>query len=60
MAAYYQQFSDKLDSFLQEKNKLTELLEKAEKATGVRRLYIAQGQRSFFKIIRYSLSSASC
>jgi len=43
MAAYYQQFTEKLDSFLQEKNKVTELLEKAEKATGVRRLYIAQG-----------------
>lgn len=37
-------FIEKLDKKLHEQNKITEYLEKAEKATGVRRLYIALGK----------------
>jgi len=40
--AYYA-YLEKLDKKLHEQNKITEYLEKAEKATGVRRLYIALG-----------------
>jgi receptor expression-enhancing protein 5/6 len=47
MAAYYEAFNGRLEAFLAEKNKLTDLLEKAEKATGVKRLYIAQGILGF-------------
>jgi len=47
MAQYYEQFTQKLDSLLQEKNRVTDLLEKAEKATGVKRIYIAQGLLGF-------------
>lgn len=37
-------FLEKLDKKLHEPNKITEYLEKAEKATGVKRLYIALGE----------------
>lgn len=37
-------YIEKLDKKLHEQNKITEYLEKAEKATGVRRLYIALGE----------------
>ena len=37
-------FLEKLDKKLHEENKINEYLEKAEKATGVRRLYIALGK----------------
>lgn len=37
----------KLDKFLHEKNKMTEILEKVEKASGVKRLYIAYGVMAF-------------
>lgn len=43
MAAYYEAFNAKLEAFLQEKNRITEVLEKLEKASGVKRIYIAQG-----------------
>jgi len=50
MAHYYQEFNKRLEAFLNEKNKVTELLEKAEKATGVKRLYIAQGFLGFIAL----------
>lgn len=40
-------FLEKLDKKLHEPNKITEYLEKAEKATGVKRLYIALGEIFF-------------
>lgn len=39
----YNAFMEKIDRKLHEQNKITEYLEKAEKATGVPRLYIALG-----------------
>lgn len=37
----------KLEKFLNEKNKFTEVLEKVEKASGVKRLYLAYGLMAF-------------
>jgi len=50
MAAYYEAFNARLEAFLQEKNVVTDLLEKAEKTTGVKRLYIAQGILGFITL----------
>jgi len=50
MAAYYEAFNSRLEAFLQEKNVVTDLLEKAEKTTGVKRLYIAQGILGFITL----------
>jgi len=50
MASYYEAFNARLEALLQEKNKATEILEKMEKATGVKRLYIAQGLLGFIAI----------
>jgi hypothetical protein len=36
--------NQRLDAFLAEKNMVTDLLTKAEKSTGVKKQYIAQGQ----------------
>jgi len=47
MAQYYEAFNSRLDSFLNEKNTVTNLLDKAEKATGVKKAYIAQGALGF-------------
>ncbi|KAI1283134.1 Receptor expression-enhancing protein 5 [Halotydeus destructor] len=47
MAQYYAKFNETLEGYLKEKNKVTDLLEKIEKATGVKRLYIAQGILGF-------------
>jgi len=43
MAHYYQDAVDKLEKMLHEKNRVTDILEKVENATGVKRVYIAQG-----------------
>lgn len=43
MAKYYEAFNARLESYLQEKNRMTELLDKLEKTTGVKKLYITQG-----------------
>jgi len=48
--ASYMVYLDKLDKKLHEENKITEYLEKAEKATGVRRLYIALGLAGFWAL----------
>ena len=43
MAQYYESFNKKLEEKLKEKNRATEILDKLEKTTGVKKLYIAQG-----------------
>jgi len=43
MAQYYEQFTEKLDRLLHQNNRLSEVLEKVEKTTNVKRIYIAQG-----------------
>lgn len=44
MSRYYEMLNQRLDAFLAEKNMVTDLLTKAEKTTGVKKQYIAQGQ----------------
>lgn len=44
MSRYYEMLNQRLDAFLAEKNMVTDLLTKAEKSTGVKKQYIAQGQ----------------
>lgn len=44
MAAHVNAFLEKLDKKLQEKNKFSDLLELAEKKTGLKRLYIVSGK----------------
>ena len=48
MAQYYDLFNSKLEGYLKEKNRGTEILDKLEKTTGVKKLYIAQGMWFFF------------
>jgi len=43
MAGYYNEFTQILEGYLNEKNRFTDILEKVEKATGVKRLYITEG-----------------
>jgi hypothetical protein len=43
MSKYYEAFNSKLESHLSVKNVYTEPLDKIEKATGIKKLYIAQG-----------------
>jgi len=50
MANYYNDFVTKLDKCLHEKNRLTDVLEKVEKTTGVKRVYIAQGILGFISL----------
>ena len=47
MAAYLNHFNSELNKFLHEKHRGTELLEKAEKLTGIKRLYMVQGLGAF-------------
>lgn len=54
MSRYYECMNNRLNAFLAEKNMVTDLLTKAEKSTGVKKQYIAQGQYS-----RPSLTSVS-
>ena len=58
MSKYYECFNSKLEAFLSEKNKATDSLDKIEKATGVKKLYIAQGMTCPSKsiIILYMIS----
>ncbi|KFM80059.1 Receptor expression-enhancing protein 5, partial [Stegodyphus mimosarum] len=48
--ASYMGFLEKLDKKLHEKNKVTEYFEKAEQATGIRRLYLAVGLLSLWAL----------
>lgn len=50
MAGVYYQYVEKLDKYLHEKNRLAEILEKIEKTTSVKRIYIAQGAIAFISI----------
>jgi len=43
MSKYYESFNTKLEAILADKNKATEALDKIEKLTGVKKLYVAQG-----------------
>jgi len=43
MAQMYHQFVDKLDKLLHENNRFSEIFDKLEKSTSVKRVYIAQG-----------------
>ena len=44
MSRYYEMLNQRLNAFLAEKNMVTDLLTKAEKSTGVKKQYIAQGE----------------
>ncbi len=46
MAQTLENYKAKLDKMLHEKNAITDILEKIEQKTGVRRLYIAYGEQS--------------
>ena len=50
----------KLDKILHEKNAFTDLLEKAEKKSGVRRLYLVLGELRFFRGRQKPFPSADC
>lgn len=50
MSQYYGAFSKKLDSMLQEKNRATDILNKLQKSTGIKKLYIAQGLLGVFAL----------
>jgi receptor expression-enhancing protein 5/6 len=50
MAAHVNAFLEKLDKKLQEKNKLSDLLELAEQKTGLKRLYIVSGAVGFLAL----------
>jgi len=50
MSKYYESFNTKLEAILADKNKATETLDKIEKLTGVKKLYVAQGFLGFFAL----------
>ncbi|RWS29553.1 receptor expression-enhancing protein 5-like protein [Leptotrombidium deliense] len=50
MAGIYNDAMKQLEEWLQQKNKVTELLDKVEKTTGVKKLYIVQGFLGFLSI----------
>ena len=50
MSRYYELFNQKLNAFLAEKNAVTDVLDKVEKSTGVKKQYIAQGVIAFFSL----------
>lgn len=56
--AGYMAYLDKLDKKLHEQNKITEYLEKAEKATGIPRVYIALGAGGLWALYMILFQSA--
>ena len=52
MAKYIESANAKLEAFLAQQNKVTEVLGKLEKTTGIKKLYLAQGKSSICLFVR--------